>query len=205
METRQVIIMRTDLDMSVGKMIAQGAHASEGALREQIIAQQSTSISMDDFTNMQNWNLTGRTKIVLGVGSLEKLQNLVKRAQDIGINTYVVKDEGRTELNEPTVTCACLGVDTKQTIDRVTRRLRLLKLKDNSDVIKRLQDLNTALTCAKNYDYVPNEDKAPEILENFFEGVGMTEERLRGILNKFEGHSDGDIEELITYAITELL
>jgi hypothetical protein len=29
---KQVVVMRTDLDMPVGKMVAQGAHASIGAL-----------------------------------------------------------------------------------------------------------------------------------------------------------------------------
>lgn len=126
MQVRQIIIMRTDLEMSVGKMIAQGAHASEGATIKQQQNLQDTRMSMDLYEKLQTWRNTGKTKIVVGISSEEKLMNLVKKAEELGINAYVVLDEGRTEFNEPTITCACLGVDTKENLDKVTKRLRLL-------------------------------------------------------------------------------
>ena len=117
--------MRTDLGMSVGKMIAQGAHASEGARLE--ITNNVQVMDMDLYEKITDWKRTGKTKIVVGISSEEKLLNLVKKAKELGINTYVVTDEGRTEFNEPTITCACLGVDTKENLDKVTKRLRLLQ------------------------------------------------------------------------------
>jgi len=123
-ETRQIIIMRTDLDMPIGKMISQGAHASEGAITKQ--ENSSENMTMKRFQLLKDWKQTGKTKIVLGINSLVKLLNIIEKAESIGINTYVVTDEGRTHFDEPTITCACLGIDTKENLDKVTKRLRLL-------------------------------------------------------------------------------
>jgi PTH2 family peptidyl-tRNA hydrolase len=120
-DIRQVILMRTDLDMGVGKMVTQGAHASEGAK-----ALQYTQAKYNDY--IDEWLITGHTKITLEVKSGEKLNNLVKKADEAGINVYVVTDEGRTVFNGvSTVTCACLGVAPKEDLDKITGRLRLLK------------------------------------------------------------------------------
>jgi PTH2 family peptidyl-tRNA hydrolase len=116
---KQVIVMRTDLDMPIGKMVSQGAHASEGAITTQNIE------GNEDL--LKEWSLTGRTKITVGVKSLEKLTNLVIKAKEMGVHYCMVKDEGRTVFNEPTITCVCFGVDTSERIDKITGRLRLLK------------------------------------------------------------------------------
>ncbi len=123
-DVKQVILMRTDLDMGIGKMVAQGAHASEGATIKQNDRLQV--MDMELWENLTAWKKTGKTKIVLGVKSEEKLLNLVKKAEDLGINTYVVTDEVRTVFGKPTITCACIGIDTKENLDKVTKRLRLL-------------------------------------------------------------------------------
>jgi PTH2 family peptidyl-tRNA hydrolase len=124
-QVRQVIIMRTDLDMPVGKMIAQGAHASEGASLKQLARLQV--MDMELWENLSEWKSNGKTKIVVGIDSEEKLLNLVLKATGLGINAYVVTDNAKTHFDKPTITCACLGVDTKENLDKVTKRLRLLK------------------------------------------------------------------------------
>ena len=118
-DVKQVIAMRTDLDMPVGKLVSQCCHASEGAI---------TSQSIEDFEEViKEWSLTGKTKITVGVKSLEKLSNLVKKAEELGVHYYIVKDEGRTVFNEPTITCVCFGVDTSEKLNPITGRLRLLQ------------------------------------------------------------------------------
>ena len=121
---RQIIIMRTDLDMPIGKMIAQGAHASEGAYLNQTKNVQIMPVEL--WENIQSWNKSGKTKIVVCIDSLDKLLNLVEKASELGINYYVVTDNAKTFFTEPTITCACLGVDSKENLDKVTKRLRLL-------------------------------------------------------------------------------
>lgn len=123
-EVKQVIVMRTDLDMPIGKMIAQGAHASEGATIK--FNSKSEIMDIESFDNLSIWKKTGKTKIVVGVKSEEKLLNICKKAEALGINFYIVEDEGRTHFNEPTITCACIGIDTKENLDKVTKRLRLI-------------------------------------------------------------------------------
>lgn len=124
-QVRQVIIMRTDLDMPIGKMIAQGAHASEGATLQ--ISKRLQVMDMELWENMQDWNTNGKTKIVVGIDSEEKLLNLIEKARENFINVYSVIDNAKTHFTEPTLTCACLGIDTKENLDKVTKRLRLLK------------------------------------------------------------------------------
>lgn len=121
LEIRQVIVVRTDLEMPLGKLISQCCHASQLAKE-----QQENNPIYFDFLN--EWKLTGRTKITVGIKSEEKLNNLVEKALNLGINVYVVTDEGRTVFNGvPTVTCACFGVAPKELLDKITGRLRLLQ------------------------------------------------------------------------------
>ena len=117
---RQVILMRTDLGMGIGKQITQACHSSEGARDNQL----NDPKYIDD---IDEWSYTGRTKITLEVKSGEKLNNLVKKAVESGINVYVVTDAGRTVFNGvPTITCACFGIAPKEELDKITGRLRLL-------------------------------------------------------------------------------
>ena len=120
-ELRQVILMRTDLGMGIGKQITQACHASEGARDNQ----QNVAKYID---YIDEWSITGRTKITVEVKSGEKLNNLVKKAVEAGINVYIVTDAGRTVFNGvPTVTCACFGIAPKEELDKITGRLRLLQ------------------------------------------------------------------------------
>ena len=121
-ETRQVVLMRTDLGMSIGKMVAQGGHAFEMGreLQEKCDCDRCMKL-------IYEWKTTGRTKLVLAVKSEEKMDNLIKKAIDLGIYVYTVEDEGRTTFDGVrTRTCTVLGIDTKENLDKVTKRLRLL-------------------------------------------------------------------------------
>lgn len=132
-EIRQVILMRTDLNMPIGKMISQGCHASMGALLKQTrrykTSDNTTKIELEYGENsyMYEWLEGIFTKITLAVKSEEKLLNLVKKAEDAGINTCIITDSGKTVFNGvPTITCACLGIASKEELDKITGRLRLL-------------------------------------------------------------------------------
>jgi PTH2 family peptidyl-tRNA hydrolase len=115
---KQVIIVRTDLGMSKGKLAAQVAHASVG------------SILRSGGTNDQyvvNWLRDNQTKIVLEVGSEAELMSVNDKCRDVGLNRYMVADAGHTELEPGTITCLGIGPDKVDKIDKVTKDLRLLK------------------------------------------------------------------------------
>jgi len=112
---KQVLILRKDLNMRKGKMIAQGAHAAIGALKQ---------VSAAD---KKEWEANGCTKICLGVDDEQTLLDLARRVADAKIPCYVVLDAGRTEFHgEPTFTALGIGPALADDIDKFTGQLHLL-------------------------------------------------------------------------------
>ena len=109
---KQALIVRKDLPMSVGKLIAQAAH---GAV--------STALDADP-PDVRRWSETGMTKIVLTVPGEDDLRRLAKAALAAGLPYALVVDEGRTELEPHTVTCLAIGPGE---IDSITGQLPLLR------------------------------------------------------------------------------
>ena len=122
--TKQVIVMRTDLGMRKGKMVAQGAHASLGWLTRQ----RHRGILLVDFSAAeQDWLENSYVKICVGVGSLEELNDVYNAALEAGLLAQWVTDNGTTEFHgEPTPTCIAIGPDWSDSIDEVTGHLKLL-------------------------------------------------------------------------------
>jgi PTH2 family peptidyl-tRNA hydrolase len=116
---KQVIVMRTDLNMRKGKMIAQGAHASLSAF---IVADGSNPKVANQ------WLINdGQKKICLQIDSEQGLTNLAESAKFAGLTVYTVTDAGHTEFHGvPTKTCICIGPNDDEEIDKITGGLKLL-------------------------------------------------------------------------------
>ena len=113
---KQIIVMRKDLGMRAGKMVAQGAHASMKATLENIAD-----------PRVVEWLSGPFAKICVRVESLEELQAVQAKAIEAGLITAEIEDSGRTEFHgEPTVTCCAIGPDTAENLDPVTGELKLL-------------------------------------------------------------------------------
>jgi len=125
---KQVIVMRKDLNMRKGKMIAQGAHASlrvilqAGAADE---AREHYSIAMTP--PMAAW-MTGRfMKICVSVDSEAALDAVVERARAAGVPVAIITDAGHTEFHGvPTKTCCAVGPAWAEDVDAITGELPLL-------------------------------------------------------------------------------
>lgn len=111
---KQVIIIREDLNMSMGKAIAQGAHASLLALED-----------VDNIDIVNQWKRSGHTKIVLKVKNLNQLNNILTNILESNLPYSYIIDEGRTEFTEPTPTCIGIGPANSVDIDKITKKLRL--------------------------------------------------------------------------------
>lgn len=127
-ETRvkQVIVMRHDLKMRRGKQIAQGAHASMSFLCRRL--QESDSVSVNDFSEVQSAWLTGSfAKVCCRVNSEEELFEIHDKAQEAGLEVHLITDSGKTEFHDqPTNTCLAIGPDETEKIDTITGHLQLL-------------------------------------------------------------------------------
>ena len=123
---KQVIVMRKDLKMRKGKMIAQGAHASMKVLLDcQITAPYGGYERVYEVgKEFSDW-LDGQfTKICLSVDSEDELESIYQKAQDAEIKCAMIIDAGKTEFNwVPTKTCIAIGPDTSEKIDAITGSL----------------------------------------------------------------------------------
>lgn len=104
--------------MRKGKMIAQGAHASQGAI--------NYARGMHLHYVVNAWEKEGATKIVVGVDSLGELVALREKALKANLPVYMVTDAGKTEFTEATITALGIGPADDEKVDEITRELVLL-------------------------------------------------------------------------------
>lgn len=133
-KVKQVIIMRKDLQMRKGKMIAQGAHASVDAFL-QLFKNWSDKDGVHYHLNytkdsfLEKWMDGSFAKICLYVDSEDELVNLYERFcnEKPEIPAALITDAGKTEFHgEETVTCMAAGPYWADEIDEFTRHLSLL-------------------------------------------------------------------------------
>jgi PTH2 family peptidyl-tRNA hydrolase len=113
---KQVIVVRTDLEMGKGKIAAQVGHAC-------VLGAESVRKSHPDWFKTW-WN--GQEKIVLKVSGPKELDEIKKHAIDLEIPWSEVTDAGHTQIAPGTTTCISLGPAPEDLIDKVTSELKLL-------------------------------------------------------------------------------
>lgn len=146
--------MRKDLSMRKGKMIAQGAHASLGALLKYFektsfigpdrgpvhnmcsYPQKEYNLEHDSFeftctfdreSMLDGWLNGPFTKICLGVDSEEEIHEIGRQCAEANIPYAIITDAGNTEFHGvPTVTCIGIGPYWNEEIDKITGHLQLL-------------------------------------------------------------------------------
>jgi len=127
---KQVIIMRKDLNMRKGKMIAQGSHASLGVIlnmmkKKQFFYDTVLSLHINKDTPIEKWMNGSFTKISLSVNSEEELMEIYEKAKDLP--RILIEDKGLTEFNGVvTKTCIAIGPALSSDIDKITGNLKLL-------------------------------------------------------------------------------
>lgn len=139
-EPKQVIVMRTDLDMPVGKMVAQGAHASlavitnkmtrenygEGGRKERYMR----LLDVPEGGYVHQWLEGPFVKICLALDGKHQdiqLMRLYTLAIAKGIPATLITDAGRTCFDgRPTMTCVGIGPWNPELIDTLTGHLKLL-------------------------------------------------------------------------------
>lgn len=138
-DIKQVIVMRTDLGMRKGKMIAQGAHASiafltnlirdniddwgEEGIRFPLIVENAIKLT----PAQSEWIQGIFKKICVRVDSEQALLDIAEAANRTGVQCSLIQDAGLTEFGGvPTYTCLALGSDHAEKIDPITGDLNLL-------------------------------------------------------------------------------
>lgn len=116
---KMIFVVNSELEMGVGKIAAQVAHAALGM--HQILLQNEAKFA----DSLIKWFELGETKIVLRGDSTAHLLRLEQQAMDAGLPAYIVQDAGKTQVSAGSVTVLCLfgRIDI---VDSVTGDLRLL-------------------------------------------------------------------------------
>jgi PTH2 family peptidyl-tRNA hydrolase len=113
---KQVIVLRKDLNMRKGKMIAQGAHACL-----------QVSLNSQNTKEFKQWLEQGMTKVCLYVESEQELLDIYNRAKCDKLPCSIIRDAGKTEFDGiPTLTTVAIGPAESTKIDKITGDLKLL-------------------------------------------------------------------------------
>jgi len=113
---KQVIVVRTDLDMGKGKIAAQVGHAC-------VLGAEHVRKSNPDWFK-EWWN--GQEKVVVKVSSLKELEEIKEHAILLNIPWSEVTDAGHTQIEPGTTTCISVGPAPEDIVDKITGNLKLL-------------------------------------------------------------------------------
>ena len=129
-EYKQVILIRQDLKLPKGKLAAQAGHACVDAVLKLVNGRSadgfSSGRSADDKDIVKQWRAQGMKKIALKVADEKELYKYVQQAKDLGLITAVITDAGKTTVAPGTVTCAAIGPDEEEQVDKICKDIPLL-------------------------------------------------------------------------------
>ena len=111
MEYKLVIVVRTDLGLSKGKMAAQVSHAAVNC---------TLKSKKSDPSSFTKWFGDGQKKVVVKVSGESDLRKLQQHARDVGLISSLITDAGLTEVPPGTVTCLGIGPSSESAVDTVT-------------------------------------------------------------------------------------
>lgn len=131
-KVKQMIVIRKDLHMTKGKMIAQGSHASLGIILEMMNKKienngYSLTLNVEKGFPLYSWLKGGVKKVCVYVNSEEELINIYNMAEEKSLPVIMIEDDGLTMFKGvKTKTCIAIGPALEDDIDEITGNLRLL-------------------------------------------------------------------------------
>ena len=127
LEYKQVIAIRSDLNMRKGKIGAQVAHASMKFLLDDVPFIKGRLLTKELNEEEFGWLTGSFAKIVVYVSSEQELLDLITAGKAAGLTVHSITDSGRTEFNGvPTLTCAAFGPHEVSKFDVITGHLKLM-------------------------------------------------------------------------------
>ncbi|KAI0690677.1 peptidyl-tRNA hydrolase PTH2-domain-containing protein [Cytidiella melzeri] len=112
-----VLVVRTDLKMSSGKIAAQCGHATLACYK---------SLMKTNPKLVQHWEHTGQAKVALKANSEDELLELEAIAKSLNLCARSIQDAGRTQIAAGSRTVLGIGPGPVELVNKVTGMLRLL-------------------------------------------------------------------------------
>ncbi|XP_044009772.1 peptidyl-tRNA hydrolase 2, mitochondrial [Aphidius gifuensis] len=116
---KMVLVVRTDILMTKGKVASQCSHAAVECFSK-------SSKNIMQKKNVESWMFLGQPKIVLKINSEDSIIKLSDDAKKIGLVTSLIRDAGRTQLEPGTISVLGIGPGPNRLIDKITSHLKLL-------------------------------------------------------------------------------
>ncbi len=116
-EYKMVLVTRSDLKLSPGKLAAQVAHAAVTCAIE---------TKKENSKWFFKWQEEGAKKAVLKVETEKEFFLLKKKAEELKISAFIIEDAGHTEIPAGTKTVIGIGPAPSNLIDQVTGDLSIL-------------------------------------------------------------------------------
>lgn len=128
LKSKQVLVMRKFKNQRTGKFVAQGAHASLGALLSiaKFDANKNQLIIPLHNPFVESWLKGMFRKITVYVDTAEEILELFEQAKALGLPCALIEDNGLTEYNGvKTITALGIGPGDPALIDTLTGNLPL--------------------------------------------------------------------------------
>lgn len=142
-ECKLVLVVRTDLGMTkgkldavfvhvetdsdsfyvIGKIAAQCSHATLACYKA--LSRHSDSKSPER-RMLSRWEKYGQAKIAVQIKSQDEMMELRRKARSLGITAEIIQDAGRTQIEAGSITVLGVGPAPKSLVDQVTSHLKLL-------------------------------------------------------------------------------
>ena len=114
---KMVIVTRTNLTLSKGKLAVQVAHAAVAC---------ALDTKKENSKWFNKWQIEGAKKAIVKVESEEDFYPLKKKADELNIVSHIITDAGLTEIPAGTKTVLGIGPAPSNLIDQITGDLQLL-------------------------------------------------------------------------------
>ncbi|ATY64003.1 peptidyl-tRNA hydrolase 2 [Cordyceps militaris] len=122
-ECKLVLVVRTDLGMTKGKIAAQCSHATLACYKA---LASNPDPNSTERKILARWERLGQAKIAVQLKSQDEMLQLCRKARAMGLTAEVIKDAGRTQIEAGSMTVLGVGPAPKSLIDEVTGHLKLL-------------------------------------------------------------------------------
>ncbi|CAG9980559.1 unnamed protein product [Clonostachys byssicola] len=121
-ECKLVLVVRTDLGMTKGKIAAQCSHATLACYKNLVGAPADSPKRKA----LARWERYGQTKIAVQIKSQDDLLELRRTARNMGVTAEVIQDAGRTQIEAGSMTVLGVGPAPRSVVDKITGHLKLL-------------------------------------------------------------------------------
>lgn len=129
MKPKQAIVLRSDLNMPVGKLIAQGSHASLKVFLDKSLIDTVRYSSIEatpelrlsfkiDTEHEFDWLVSDFTKVIFGANTEREILEIYSKAKEANLPCSYVEDQSRLVFGKlPTITAVAIGPGDGSKID----------------------------------------------------------------------------------------